>query len=83
MRAEAEYYNDSRTHGSLEGNSPIPKGIERTGVIIAKRVLERRHHRYSRVAVPTGPSRLRFAMGEKCSPSREPHVLEGPCYPMG
>ena len=46
----AEYYNESRTHQSLDGNAPDPRAIERDGEIVATPVLGGLHHRYSRVA---------------------------------
>lgn len=46
----AEYYNESRTHQSLDGNAPKPRSVERKGEIIATPVLGGLHHRYSRAA---------------------------------
>jgi transposase InsO family protein len=43
------YYNNSRCHESLEGNSPIPRKVENgKGKIISKDFLGGLHHRYSR-----------------------------------
>ncbi len=45
-----EYYNESRTHQSLDGNAPTLRSIEHDGEIIATPVLGGLHHRYSRAA---------------------------------
>ncbi len=50
LREYVEYYNDSRTHQSLDGNSPTPRAVERVGQSVATPVLGGLHHRYSRVA---------------------------------
>ncbi len=44
------YYNESRTHQSLNGDSPIGRCVERKGEIVATPVLGGLHHRYSRAA---------------------------------
>ena len=44
------YYNESRTHQSLEGNSPVARAVESEGDIVATPLLGGLHHRYSRVA---------------------------------
>jgi transposase InsO family protein len=44
------YYNESRTHYSLDGNSPIARHVERKGEVVATPVLGGLHHRYSRAA---------------------------------
>ena len=46
----AVYYNESRTHLSLNGNSPIARRVETEGDIVATPVLGGLHHRYSRAA---------------------------------
>ena len=45
-----EYYNEARTHLSLEGNSPEQRQVEVDGDIAATPVLGGLHHRYSRAA---------------------------------
>ena len=50
LREYVEYYNDSRTHQSLDGNAPTPRAVERVGEIVATPVLGGLHHRYSRAA---------------------------------
>jgi transposase InsO family protein len=44
------YYNVSRTHMSLEKDSPIHRLIQANGKIISKALLDGLHHNYSRVA---------------------------------
>ena len=50
LRAYQVYYNECRTHYSLDGNAPIARRVERTGQVIATPVLGGLHHRYSRAA---------------------------------
>ncbi len=45
-----EYYNGSRTHQSLEGNSPDRREVEFDGDVLATPVLGGLHYRYSRAA---------------------------------
>ncbi len=44
------YYNESRTHQSLDGNAPEPRRVQAVGEVIAEPVLGGLHHRYSRAA---------------------------------
>jgi transposase InsO family protein len=44
------YYNESRTHQSLGGNTPEPRSVQSVGQVIAEPVLGGLHHRYSRAA---------------------------------
>jgi len=46
----ANYYNESRVHMSLEGNSPIARRIEAKGEVVGEPVLGGLHHKYSRAA---------------------------------
>ncbi len=50
LREYVEYYNESRTHYSLDGNSPIERPVERSGDVVGTPVLGGLHHRYSRAA---------------------------------
>jgi transposase InsO family protein len=50
LREYVEYYNDSRTHQALGGDSPIERGVERAGDLVATPILGGLHHRYSRAA---------------------------------
>jgi len=45
-----EYYNVSRTHMSLEKDSPEHRPIQKDGKIVSKPILSGLHHTYSRVA---------------------------------
>ncbi len=50
LREYVEYYNESRTHQSLDGNAPNARKVEHDGAVVATPVLGGLHHRYSRVA---------------------------------
>jgi hypothetical protein len=45
-----EYYNVSRTHMSLDKDSPIHRPVQANGKIVKKPILDGLHHIYSRVA---------------------------------
>ena len=45
-----DYYNVSRTHMSLEKDSPVPRPIQANGKIVSKPILGGLHHVYGRVA---------------------------------
>ena len=45
-----DYYNVSRTHMSLEKDSPVPRPVQANGKIVSKPILGGLHHVYSRVA---------------------------------
>ena len=51
LRSYAEYYNRIRTHRSLDKDAPIPRLVQRTGIIRARAVLGGLHHQYVRVWV--------------------------------
>ena len=44
------YYNVSRTHMSLDKDSPVPRPVQIEGKIVNKSILGGLHHIYSRVA---------------------------------
>jgi transposase InsO family protein len=50
LKAYFAYYNESRTHLSLEGDAPVPRFPEKTGKVIALPLAGGLHHRYSRLA---------------------------------
>ena len=50
LREYVEYYNESRTHQSLNGNAPNAREVELEGQVVAVPVLGGLHHRYSRAA---------------------------------
>ena len=49
LRAYARYYNDIRTHRSLEKDAPVPRPVHRTGAISSHAILGGLHHHYVRV----------------------------------
>ncbi len=50
LRECVAYYNESRTHQSLDGNAPVQRDVESIGAVISKPVLGGLHHSYSRTA---------------------------------
>ena len=49
LRAYARYYNDIRTHRSLEKDAPVSRPVQRTGSIKSYPILGGLHHHYVRV----------------------------------
>jgi transposase InsO family protein len=49
LTAYSRYYNQTRTHLSLDKDAPLDRSIQRRGAIIAAPVLSGLHHRYSRI----------------------------------
>src|SRR6202040_4030335 len=45
----ARYYNETRTHRSLDKDAPVTRPVQRVGVIISRAVLGGLHHHYARV----------------------------------
>jgi transposase InsO family protein len=45
----AAYYNEVRTHVSLEKDAPCTRPIERFGDVVAYPILGGLHHRYARI----------------------------------
>jgi transposase InsO family protein len=45
----ARYYNEIRTHRSLEKDAPVSRPIQKTGIISSDPILGRLHHHYARV----------------------------------
>ncbi|WP_202804172.1 integrase core domain-containing protein [Methylocystis sp. ATCC 49242] len=43
------YYNDARTHLSLNKHAPIPRAIQAVGRIVPTPILGGLHHRYVRI----------------------------------
>jgi transposase InsO family protein len=48
LRAYARYYNDIRTHRSLDKDAPVSRPIQRTGTIRSRAILGGLHHHYVR-----------------------------------
>src|ERR1700738_819428 len=49
LRSYARYYNDIRTHRSLDKDAPVSRPVQRTGVICSHAILGGLHHHYVRV----------------------------------
>jgi transposase InsO family protein len=49
LGAYAAYYNESRTHRSLNKDAPFHRGIERLGAITSHPILGGLHHQYCRI----------------------------------
>src|SRR5215470_3758723 len=49
LRSYARYYNDIRTHRSLDKDAPVSRPVQRTGSIKSFQILGRLHHHYARV----------------------------------
>ena len=49
LQSYARYYNESRTHRSLNKDAPIHQAIESFGAIISRPVLGGLHHQYCRI----------------------------------
>ena len=47
--AYAAYYNESRTHRSLNKDAPFHRAIEHLGAVISRPVLGGLHHQYCRI----------------------------------
>ena len=48
LRAYASYYNDIRTHRSLDKDAPLPRPVQRTGIISSRPILGGLHQHYIR-----------------------------------
>ena len=48
LRAYARYYNDIRTHRSLDKDAPVSRPVHRTGIIRSHAILGGLHHHYVR-----------------------------------
>jgi hypothetical protein len=49
LRTHARYYNDIRTHRSLDKDAPVSRSVQRTGIISSRPILGGLHHHYVRV----------------------------------
>ncbi len=49
LQTYARYYNDIRTHRSLEKDAPVSRPVQRTGIISSRPILGGLHHKYFRV----------------------------------
>src|SRR5260221_171444 len=48
LQSYARYYNDIRTHRSLDKDAPVPRQIQRIGTIKSHAILGGLHHHYAR-----------------------------------
>jgi transposase InsO family protein len=48
LRAYARYYNDIRTHRSLDKDAPVSRPVQRTGIMSSHAILGGLHHHYVR-----------------------------------
>ena len=49
LRSYVRYYNESRTHRSLNKDAPFHRATERIGAVISRPILGGLHHRYRRI----------------------------------
>jgi transposase InsO family protein len=49
LKSYADYYNGVRTHRSLNKDAPVPRSVQRAGVIGSRAVLGGLHHHHARV----------------------------------
>jgi transposase InsO family protein len=49
LRSYARYYNDIRTHRSLDKDAPVSRLVQRSGIISSRPILGGLHHHYVRV----------------------------------
>ena len=49
LQAYAGYYNDIRTHRSLDKDAPVSRAIQRAGIITSRPIFGGLHHHYVRV----------------------------------
>jgi hypothetical protein len=49
LTAYSRYYNETRTHLSLDKDAPLGRAVQRHGTIVAVPILSGLHHRYARM----------------------------------
>ena len=49
LRSYARYYNDIKTHRSLDKDAPVSRPVQRAGIISSQAILGGLHHHYVRV----------------------------------
>jgi transposase InsO family protein len=49
LQTYARYYNDIRTHRSLDKDAPVSRPVQRTGIISSRPILGGLHHHYVRI----------------------------------
>jgi transposase InsO family protein len=48
LKSYARYYNETRTHLALHKDAPIPRPVQRGGVVRSRAILGGLHHYYAR-----------------------------------
>ena len=49
LQSYADYYNEIRTHRSLDKDAPVARLVQRIGIIVSRPILGGLHHHYVRV----------------------------------
>ncbi|SIO52253.1 Integrase core domain-containing protein [Bradyrhizobium erythrophlei] len=49
LKSYAGYYNEIRTHRSLDKDAPVSRSVHRTGIIVSHPILGGLHHHYGRI----------------------------------
>jgi hypothetical protein len=49
LRSHALYYNETRTHRSLDKDAPLPRAVQRIGHIASRALVGGLHHQYVRI----------------------------------
>jgi transposase InsO family protein len=49
LTADSHYYNETRTHLSLDKDAPLGRAVQRSGAIVALPILSGLHHCYARI----------------------------------
>ena len=52
-----QYYNEARTHLSLNKDAPAPRPVQRAGHILCRPILGGLHHQYVRISFTTGTAK--------------------------
>jgi hypothetical protein len=48
LTSYSSYYNETRTHLSLDKDAPLGRAVQRHGTVVAVPILSGQHHRYAR-----------------------------------
>jgi hypothetical protein len=49
LRSDLNYYNEERTHLSLDKDAPVSRAVQSVGLIFGRPVLGGLHHQYARI----------------------------------
>src|ERR1700675_968142 len=49
LKSYADYYDRFKTHRPLNKDAPVPRSVQRTGVIRSRAILGGLHHHYGRI----------------------------------